>query len=193
MNERTVLILLIVLIVSGATSYGQEATPSMPPPTPLFQPPVMENPLPADTRPENFELKLKDNKVYLKADGANLKEVLTRLAQKAGFELSMSSSSTIISTLIEGLSPEDTIHRIMNIIQERNYNIYYDERAGIKKLEVLSSAEQPPQGLPRQIPQRPVTPRPRIPRVPQAPQTGPVPEEIQQPAQIIPQDDEDLQ
>ncbi|MFN3740277.1 MAG: hypothetical protein ACK4TF_06335 [Thermodesulfovibrionales bacterium] len=191
MNKRTVLI-LIVLIVSGATSNGQEATPSMPPPTPLFQPPVIENPLPGDTRPENFELRFEDNKVYLKADGANLKEVLTRLAQKAGFDISMSSSPTKISTLIEGLSLEDTIHRIMNIVQERNYNIYYDEKGGINKLEVLSSAETPP-ATPRQIPQRPVTPRPRIPRVPQAPQTGPVPDEIQQPAQIIPQDDEDLQ
>ncbi len=193
MNKRAVLILLIVLLISGATSHGQEATSSVPPPAPLFQPPVIENPLPVDTRSENFEVKFEDNKVYLKADGANLREVLTRLAQEAGFELSMSSSSTKISTLIEGLSPEDTIHRIMNIIQERNYNIYYDERGGIKKLEVLSSAEQPPQGLPRQIPQRPVTPRPRIPSVPRAPQTGPAPDEIPQPAQIIPQDDEDLQ
>ncbi len=190
MNKSTVVI-LIVLLISGATSRGQDVTPSVPPPTPLFQPPVMEKPLPVDTRPANLELKFEDNKVYLKADGANLKEVLTRLAQEAGFEISMTSSSTIISTLIEGLSPEDTIHRIMNLIQERNYNIYYDEKGGIKKLEVLSSAEAPP-ATPRQIPQRPATPRPRIP-VPRTPQTGPLPDEIQQPAQIIPQDNEDLQ
>lgn len=168
----------------------QTAIPSI---QPLFEPPISETPLPSEVRSEYLELKIDNNLVYLKAKGVNLKELLTRLGEQAGFEVSVNSSTTTISSSIEGLSVEETIHRIMNIIQERNYNIFYNEKGNIKKLEVFSSSESP-SSAPHQTPQKPGVPRFRKTVTPQnpLPQGQHIPQqETQPPARVLPQEEDD--
>ncbi len=171
-------------------SFAQQI--STPPVQPLFEPPVNETSLPTDIRSEFLELKIDNKLVYLKAKGVNLKELLTKLGEQAGFEVSVNSSTTTISSSIEGLTVEETIHRIMNIIQERNYNIFYNEKGDIKKLEVFSSSESTP-SAPQQTPQKPGVPRFRRPVTPQTPpsQGQTQQQEIQPPARVFPQEEDD--
>jgi hypothetical protein len=189
---------LSALLFTGAeditfipVSFAQQtAIPSI---QPLFEPPVSETPLPSEVRSEYLELKIDNNLVYLKAKGVNLKELLTRLGEQAGFEVSVNSSTTTISSSIEGLPVEETIHRIMNMIQERNYNIFYNEKGDIKKLEVFSSLEST-SSAPQQTPQKPGVPRFRRPVTPQnpPPQGQQIPQqEIQPPARVFPQEEDD--
>ncbi len=131
--------LAVLSLLFPIGSSGQEQLQG---PQPLFEP-IKEKPLPAEVKAENLELKIEDGLVYLKAKEVDLKELLTRLGEQGGFETSINSSSVRISLSIKGLSVEDTIHRIMNLILERNYNIFYNEKGEIRRLEVFST-EQPP-------------------------------------------------
>lgn len=182
MNRLKILFLVsISFLTSISISYSEEKNPVPPPVAPLFWQPVTERELPVEEKIQNIELRIENNSVYLKAERANLQELLKKLGEQAGFEVSMSPSSTQLSTLIEGLSIEDTIHRIMNIVQEKNYNIYYNEKGAIKKIEILKEAEQAP-GRPMFPP--PQSPLPRVPRF-QRPQIQRIP-----PAQVSPVPDE---
>lgn len=175
----------VFLVLSTAMSEEVPVLPAQP----LFTPPVQEVPLPVDQQSQDIELRIENNSVYLKSRNANLKELLIKLGNLAGIEVSAGSLSNTISISIEGLSVEETVHRIMNMVQERNYNIYYNEDGSIKRLEVFTSAETP-SSIQQQGPQRPVIPRYRRPPIPQPPQTGQGMQEIQPPAQIIPQDED---
>ena len=177
---------LIVSLLSTSIVFAQTRAPQ-----PLFTPPqqapeIVETPLPVEEVPHNIEIRIENNSVYMKAVNATLKEILTALAKEGGFEVSVSSYSSKISTTIEGLSVEETIHRLMKILQEGNYHIYYDEKGSIKRVEVFSVPEAPSTN----IPQRPVTPRFRRPQTP-SPQMPQPPELIQPPQSVIPHEEED--
>lgn len=198
MNRLKVLFVnsILLLITSSSiisVSYTEEINQAPPPLTPFFQAPVTEKELPVEEK-TTLELRVENNAVYLRADRANLRELLKRLGEQAGFEVSMSPSSTVLSTFIEGLSIEDTIHRIMNIVQEKNYNIYYNEKGAIKKLEIFKETEQAP-GRPaisppqRPSPQMPRLQRPQIPRTPPA-QVTPAPDETPPPPVLHENEDE---
>ncbi|MCX7794159.1 MAG: hypothetical protein N2257_07145 [Thermodesulfovibrionales bacterium] len=185
MNKLKIILILTLIVASYAEGTDQSSLPS----GPVFQP-VTERELPVEEKASSIELKVENNSVFLRTEGANLQELLKKLGEQAGFEVSMGSSSTTISILIKGLSVEDTIHRIMGIVQEKNYNIYYNEQGTIKKLEVLSEEGGPqrPFITPAQRPS--IAPRLQRPQIPRPTTTLPSPEELPPPPVFKENEDE---
>lgn len=186
---------LFLTITLTMTTHAEETESQIQSVTPVLQPSIIEKNLPVEEVTSSIELKVENNSVFLKAKGANLQALLKRLGEQAGFEVSIGPSSTTLSTSIEGLSVEDTIHRIMGIIQEKNYSIYYNEKGAIKKLEVLRETDtvpRPPAIIPAQRPSHPPRfqrfQRPQIPRI-QPAQLPSLPEGMQEPP--VPDEAED--
>jgi len=183
MNRIKISLIVLMGLLSLQLLYAQPSP--LAPPQPLFTPPQQIQTMPPETQERELEIKIENNSVYLKASNVSLKEILKALAEKTNFELILNSSTTILSTSIEGLPVDETIQRLMNIVQEKNYNIYYDEKGMIKRLEVFPSTET---GASQQ-PQRPPLPKIRR-QPPQGHNLNPPQGEVQPPAQVIPQDEE---
>jgi len=137
-----------------------------------FLPPIWRGALPplhAQEEGGSYVLELKDGLLSAELRDAEFGRVLDDIANRAGFQTDISPAvyGKKLSTTFESLELQRALLRMLALIDEKNYTIYYKPTGEIKEIKAgpISQGAVPP---PTPAPKRPapvaVTPRP----VPQA-------------------------
>lgn len=95
---------------------------------------------PAGAAQGELQIETRDGKVWLEADGADLRSVLQQLASAANFKLWVSASLPLQTVDIrsDGKSLEKTLQLVLD---EISYAMVYDDNAAVSELYVLPAGE----------------------------------------------------
>lgn len=130
-----VAVLTLALIAGGdSRAFGQAQ--ETPPPSSLVNAPAPE--------PKHLIL-VEEDLLSIEVKDMELGKLLSEVARKAGFKTDMSAeiAKKKVSTKFIGLQMEKGIARIMTLIREKNFNIYYAPDGKISKVEVLGGQVAP--------------------------------------------------
>ncbi|MBI4823719.1 MAG: hypothetical protein HY805_05760 [Nitrospirae bacterium] len=116
---------------------------------------------------------VKDDLLSVELLDAEFGVVMEEIAQKAGFKTDINRAVYImrLSTSFNDLDIHKGIVRLLTLISQKNYSIYYDEKGRISKIEVRAGGEAgpkkqtviPAKQLPSQFPvERPIISPPLI-------------------------------
>jgi len=86
-------------------------------------------------------VKVHNNRLSVQAKDAEFEKLMTEIAGKAGFEVSINPevSDKVLSTDFQDVELQRGIQRLMALIRHSNYFIYYRDDGSIRKLEVYGS------------------------------------------------------
>ncbi len=109
------------------------------------------------TETQKIEVSIAENRVNLRVENINPEMVLRELADEAGFRINIKGniSQKSLTTTFEGLTIEESIQRLMGILQIRNYNIFYNEDGSVKRVDIDSTSSQDrtkPESIPQIVP-----------------------------------------
>lgn len=127
-----------------------------------------------------LSIDVKDNNLSVELRDAEFGKVMDVIAEKAGFTVGLFGDvySKKISTSFKNIDMERGILRLLLLLKEKNYSIYYDPKGLISKLEIYGSPA-PEKAAP--APRQPVAIKPPLstniqkPLIPAAPAAPPKP------------------
>ncbi|MDP2167587.1 MAG: hypothetical protein Q8J64_04560 [Thermodesulfovibrionales bacterium] len=144
-------IFLLIALSHAPSSFAQEDSEG----------PLIENSVSAEAA---AYIEVKDGLLSVKLYDIEFGKAAEGIANKAGFETDINDAvyARKLTTSFKGLSLERGLVRMLNLIREKNYTIYYDKAGRISRLEVLGGREtaSPP------VQTAPVAPRRGIERQP---------------------------
>ena len=132
---------------AGRCAYAQEAIP-----------PIENTAIPeeeeeeAEPHPEEeeqkFFIEVREGLLSVELKDAEFGMALGEIAKQAGFglEINPEVNTKKLSTYFKGLELEKGILRMLNLIREKNYSIYYGEGGKISKIEVTGGGTVSPAG-----------------------------------------------
>lgn len=105
----------------------------------------------------------------VEVSGAAFGDVMKAVASRSGIQALVKGevASRPVTTKFRGLELEDGIMRLLSLVQERNFFFSYDEKGGLKRIEIYgAAAPPPPQGKDRPAGQKAAQPGKLIPSAP---------------------------
>jgi|Deesub1362A_J573_1020465.scaffolds.fasta_scaffold00013_134 hypothetical protein len=93
-----------------------------------------------------LHININNDRLSVELENVAFGRVLTEIAMKAGFQVDISSDvyEKKLSTRFKDMDIQRGIRRLLSLINEKNYFIYYDSEGSIRKLEVYSTASSKP-------------------------------------------------
>ncbi len=139
------------------------------------------------TETQKIEISVTENRVSLRIENISPEVVLKELADRAGFSINMRGNilQKSLTTAFENLTIEETIQRLMSLLQIRNYNIFYNEDGSVKRVDIEFSSSSQDRTKPELSPQ--IVPPKTSPQIPQRRMDR---RWIQSPPQVQPQNEE---
>ncbi len=130
------LFIAVMLLFAGGTAYSQAPKQAVPP---APQAPAAKEPEPP--KPIS-SVTVEDGKLSVDLVDADLGNVMNEIGAKMHFEVTISGGiyGKKISTKFTGLDVERGIERLLSLVQEHNYLIYYDAAGKLSKLELYLPA-----------------------------------------------------
>ena len=138
-------LLLIGLLGAGRCAYAQEA---MPPIENAAPPTEEEAGPPQEEEKPKFFIEVREGLLSVELEDAEFGRAFSEIAKQAGFglEINPEVNSKKLSTSFKGIDMEKGILRMLNLIREKNYSIYYGKDGKISKIEVTGGGTVSPSG-----------------------------------------------
>lgn len=139
---------------------------------------------------------LKDNLLSVQLQDAEFGTVMKDIANKAGFQVDISLIvyNRKLSTTFNDVEIMKGILRLLTLIGEKNYSIYYDEKGAVSRLEIWGGEQKPKPAVPpkKLIPTQRQTPKPPVSQAPTQ-VLRPMPETIIPPPPLSPEEAQEIE